>query len=81
MEKPADLFYTVKGETMYVISTKLPKKLTFEAPTPKNRTKVRMLGTSKTLGWKYRNGKMIVDLSGIDIENLPCDHAWAFKID
>jgi len=82
-EKPAstDLFYTIKGETMYVISTKLPKKLTFEAPTPKNGTTVRMLGTSKKLDWEYKNGKMIVDLSGVDMENLPCDHAWAFKID
>ncbi len=82
-DKPAsaDLFYTIKGETMYVITTKLPKKLTFEAPTPKDGATIRMLGTRKKLGWEYRNGKMIVDLSKINKKYLPCKHAWVFKID
>ena len=82
-DKPAgaDVFYTIKGETMYAISTKLPEKLSLYIPQPAEKTTVRMLGRNKEFYWEYKSGRMIVDLSGIDMKNLPCDHAWVFKID
>ena len=41
---------------------------------------VTMLGTNKKLGWEYKDGKMIVDLSKVDKNNLPCEHAWVLKM-
>ena len=75
-----EIFYTTKGNTLYAISTNLQQELILDIPKPDSNTKVRMLGTNNDLNWKYNNGKVTVDLSGVDMKNLPCDHAWVFKV-
>jgi alpha-L-fucosidase len=75
-----DMFYTVKDDAIYAITTKLPKTLALEMPKQSDNTQVRMLGTNQEFNWKYEDGNLVINLSEINKDTLPCDYAWVFKV-
>jgi len=80
-KKPRDMFFTAKDDSVYAITTNWPKtELIFDMPKPSADTAVTLLGRDGDLKWKYNNGKIYIDVSDISPANLPCDHAWVFKI-
>jgi alpha-L-fucosidase len=73
--------YTKKGADIYAISLGWPgRELALQLDRPPAGTKVTMLGWESELAWKYADGRMWVDLSAIGPGDLPCRHAFAFRI-
>ena len=76
-----DVFFTAKDDAVYAITTKLSKTLALRMSKPSDNTQISMLGTDQELSWKYEKGNVVVDLSEMNKESLPCDYAWVFKFD
>ncbi|HEV57147.1 MAG TPA: hypothetical protein ENN87_06565, partial [Phycisphaerales bacterium] len=47
---------------------------------PTSRTRVRLLGRPGTLPWGHDNGRVRIDLSDVTVDQLPCEHAFVFKL-
>ncbi|MDN5217475.1 alpha-L-fucosidase [Fulvivirgaceae bacterium BMA12] len=76
-----ELFFTSKGNDLYAISPKYPKgKLIIKGVKPSKNTKVTLLGYEGELSYIKEGKKMIVDVPFLTFDELPCQHAWTFKI-
>jgi hypothetical protein len=42
--------------------------------------KVTLLGCPKALPWKYKDGQLIIDTSGLKYSDLKSTAAWVFKM-
>ncbi|HUT23598.1 MAG TPA: alpha-L-fucosidase [Sumerlaeia bacterium] len=75
------LCYTSKGDTVYAISLNWPgKELVLETSEPPEKTRVTMLGREGILKWRYEEGNLRIEVPPLTIDELPCRHAWTFKI-
>lgn len=76
------LCYTVNNGNVYAISLEWPlnNKLALNIGKLVAGTKISLLGRKGNLPWTYQNGKIVVDLSIVEIAELPCEWAWTFKI-
>jgi len=77
--------YTTVGDAVYVISLGWPQAdaLVVDLVPPKqptSRTRVRMLGRPGLLPWGYHRGRVQIELSDVTVDQLPCDHAYVFKL-
>ncbi len=73
--------YTAKGDSVYAICKETPKnELALEAPKPTANVSVTMLGVDKPLKWRHENGKFIIELSDLNIAEVPSLHACVFKL-
>ena len=73
--------YTLKGNTVYAISLGWPgPELILSAPEPGADTKVTMLGVEQDIDWSYENGAMKINVPALTVDQLPCEHAFVFKI-
>ena len=76
-----EAFFTSKGDTVYAITPRWPgRELILNISEPAANTAVTMLGREGKLKWRYRNGKMYIDVSKITADQLPCRWAYTFKI-
>jgi len=75
------VFYTQKQGEVYVISTKWPG-LTLELTGVKagSNTTVEMIGYSGKVNYKTSNGIFIIQVPQLTISELPCLHAWSFRL-
>ena len=75
--------YTINNGNLYAIILEWPgdELILPNMPQPKAGSKIRMLGSEKSLTWKYINGRIVIDLSEIGFEDLPNFDAWAFEIE
>jgi len=48
---------------------------------PSTGATISLVGRKGHLNYKRQPGKIVVDLSEIYPGNLPCQYAWAFKIE
>ena len=78
--KATQIYYTQKGDALYALTLTLPQELSLEMPAPDRKATVRILGLDKDLTWRYQDKKMVIDLSGIDRQDLPCPYAWVLRI-
>lgn len=79
--KKTTLCYTTNKGNLYAIALEWPNdKLVLNIPAPSNSAKVTLLGREGNLPWTYANGQMIVDISSIRYNEMPCQWAWTFKI-
>ncbi len=70
--------YTSKGDTIYAICLRWPgRELILAEPKP---TAVTMLGLDKPLKWRRVDGKLRIEVPSLSIDELPCDHAYVFKL-
>lgn len=78
--KETGVYYTKKGNTLYVICTQWPAKpLTVNQV--KKAGKVNMLGSDITVKNSKSTNKLIITPPALNPGNVPCDHAWVFKIE
>lgn len=83
--KPADttqknVYYTVKGDDLFVICTKWPgKDLVIKGI--KQFGNVSLLGSKVLVKSKASGGRLIISTPTINHGNMPCEHAWIFKVE
>jgi alpha-L-fucosidase len=79
--KKTTLCYTSNKGNIYAIALEWPEdKLVLNIPSPASNAKVTLLGRDGVLPWTYENGKMVIDVTGIRYNEVPCQWAWTFKI-
>jgi alpha-L-fucosidase len=76
-----EIFFTSKGEDLYAIVPEYPKgKLVIRDLQPRSGSKVTLLGYQPALTYRYKDGNLEIDVPYLTIDELPCYHAWCFKI-
>ncbi|MBR4391877.1 MAG: alpha-L-fucosidase [Bacteroidales bacterium] len=79
-EQP-NVCYTQKNGTVYAIALDYPQdELVLNLDRPDDSMRVNLLGCHKTLPWRYENGKLIIDTSGLNYGDLQSTAAWVFKL-
>jgi alpha-L-fucosidase len=73
--------YTSKGGALYAIALAWPgRSLKLSVPRPGRHTEVRMLGYPRPLSWKMQGGSMNIEVPPLSVAEVPCRHAWVFKV-
>jgi alpha-L-fucosidase len=73
--------YTAKDKVVYAISKKFPdREFVLSAPKPSRDVSVTMLGKETPLKWKYEDGKFIIEVPLMSVEEVPSRHAYVFKL-
>ena len=73
--------YSAKGDCLYAICMDWPgKELVLDTPKPKPDTEITMLGYEGKVNWQMVDGKLHIRVPQLTIDQLPCKHAWVFKI-
>jgi alpha-L-fucosidase len=76
-QKEKDVFYTKKGNDLYVIVTKWKKEITVPLIKAAN---VTMLGYDGKCKWSKKGNGINITAPSVDPGDNPCEYAWAFKI-
>jgi len=72
------VYYTLKGNDLYVICTEWPEQLQVDGVA--KTAQVSMLGYSQNLKFKIANNRLILTPPVINPSHIPSEHAWVFKI-
>lgn len=76
------LCYTKTGETLYAHALEYPQdSLVLLLDKPFENLKVKMLGCSKLLPWRYENGRLIIDTTTLKYSDLLSTAVWTFKLE
>lgn len=76
-----ELFFTAKGNDAYIISPTYPKQqLRIKHIRPSKNTRVTLLGHDEPLDYQYNNNELLVSVPELTFDELPSQHAWAFKV-
>jgi len=76
-----EIFFTKKGADVYAIVPELPEKsLKINEMPVSSSTRVSLVGMKGNLKWKKSGGGIIVNIPVIPRGDLPCQHAYVFKI-
>lgn len=76
--KPADIFFTRKGNDLYVITTKWKNEIQLEGI---SRVKnITMPGFAGTVRFKNNAGKLVIIAPALNPGNNPCNYAWVYKL-
>jgi alpha-L-fucosidase len=78
VDKNTTVFFTTKGQDLYVITTKWMDNLTVNRVTAP--TSVSLLGFKGPIKSSYKNGKLSVSAPTLTPETIPCQHAWVYKL-
>lgn len=74
--------YTQKGNIVYAVALEWPgEKLWLPIELGGDGLKISLLGCAKPLSVVAEADGIQVDLRAIQINDLPCNHAWTFKIE
>jgi len=73
------LYFTTKGNTLYVICTQWPQKR-LSVPGIKSAGKVSLLGSDLKVT-ATANGSLTIETPMVNPGNMPCEHAWVFKVE
>lgn len=75
------LCYTTNHRNLYAICLEWPgKRLELEMNRPTKNTNVSLVGHEAELPWKYKNGKLVIDVSQVGYNEMPCRYAWTFRL-
>ena len=73
--------YTAKGRDVYAITLKWPgKELVLAEPKPSKNTEANMLGCPTPLEWSQKDGKMVIQVPQLSVDEVPCRHAYVFRL-
>ena len=78
--KQENLYYTVKGDDLYVIFTQWPNNQ-LVIPGLKKVGKVSLLGSKLAVKYERSGDNLIIIPPAINPRNMPCQYAWVFKIE
>lgn len=74
------VFYTQKGNDLYIIVTEWNNK-----PVKINGTgkvsNVNLLGYDKKISYKSNSNGIVITPPHLDFTNMPCQHAWVYKVE
>ena len=77
--KQGNVFYTKKGNDLYVICTKFPEKpITVKGV---QSAKVSMLGFNGKVNAKSNNAGLSIPPPAVTPASNPCNYAWVFKVE
>ena len=75
------IFYTTKKQDLYVICTKWPRQDVQVPDVQINANiSVRLLGLEKSIKWEAKDGRIVITPPLISPAEVPCKHAYVFKI-
>lgn len=74
------LCYTRKADDLYATVFEWPGKELMLSVDESEIKGIQLLGTDRQLKWKKSTKGIVVDLSEIYPNDLPCDYAWVFKL-
>ena len=75
------LCYTQGKDALYAIALEFPEdQLVLSVDKPAETMQVTLLGCNKTLPWKYKDGQLFVDTSGLKISDVAGTAAWVFRM-
>lgn len=73
--------YTKNHGNVYAICFEWPgDELELHVPAPPKTSQISLLGREGSLPWKYKDGKLLIDLSEIAYNEIPGHDAWTFRI-
>lgn len=77
-----EMWFTSKNDTLFALTPGWPKnnKLVISDIEVSKETKVSLLGLERELPYTKKGTFIEVDLSGIGINDLPCNYVYTFKI-
>jgi len=79
--KEGCLYFTKKGEDLFVICTRWPEQeLAIKGFDAAGETKVRLLGYNGDIPWRTMVGGLTIQPPAVNPATAPCDYAWVFKI-
>lgn len=76
---PANVFFTVNGNTTYALLTKIGKQ-SFSVNNIKKPSRVTLLGYKKSIHWKWNGNGITIHIPEIAVDESPCNYAWVVKI-
>lgn len=79
-QKEQTLYFTAKGNTVYAICTAWPPKPLVIAQSAKVK-KVSLLGSQVKVKFSGSGNTLTITPPDINPGNMPCEHAWVFKIE
>lgn len=80
--KQARTVYTKNNDNLYAIVFGWPgRKLDLETPKPDKQMKVSLLSTGEQLPWRWRNGRLIIDLSKAACPSGDEADTWVFRLE
>ena len=77
VKKSAAIFYTRKGNDLYVLATKWKKE--FEVDGLKGK-EVVLLGYNGKTKFRKKGNAIVITAPAVDPGNIPCQFAWVYKI-
>ncbi|MCI0920196.1 alpha-L-fucosidase [Sphingobacterium rhinopitheci] len=79
LSKEENISFTQKGKDLYVICKKWPSgELIIDGI--KHTNNISLLGTDHKIKSKIKNKKLHITVPTININDMPCEYAWVFKI-
>ncbi|WP_276500792.1 alpha-L-fucosidase [Terrimonas pollutisoli] len=76
--KPADIYFTRKGNDLYVITTKWKNEIQLNGI--KAVKNITMPGFAGTIRYKSSGGKLVITAPALNPGNNPCNYAWVYKL-
>jgi alpha-L-fucosidase len=81
VDKTPMVHYTRKAGAVYAIALAWPgKTLSLATPVPGPGTRVELLGVKGDLPWRSGQPGMVIEVPALSVSELPCQHAWVFKL-
>ena len=80
-KKAEYVYFTARNKTLYAICTRYPGgELIIEGLPDFEELEVSLLGYNKKVDYRNKDGKCIISVPLIYPTEMPCEHAWVFKI-
>jgi len=79
-EKTSGIYYTVKGNDLYVLCTEWKESIDVNISGMKKPAKVELLGSPLKVGVTNRDGGIRLTAPQVTPNTLPCRHAWVYKL-
>ena len=77
--KSNNLFFTQKDGSLYIILKKW-QRTPIVLTNLKGAGKVELLGYKETINSSFQNGRLTIPTPILTVDELPCEHAWVFKV-
>lgn len=76
------LAFTTRDGDLFAVTYEWPaRELAMSIPRPPDGTRISLLGHDGTLPWRYAADTLYVDVSGITYQDMPCEWAWAVRLE
>ena len=75
-----NVYYTVKGDDLYVILTEWQER-PFEISGVKKPRNISLLGTDRKIKSSYSGEKLTIMPPVMNFTEVPCQHAWVYKLE